>query len=163
MANAPYEGATPDQLRNPLVRELLAVHDMFRNQLAGMLAYVDDLTGEQPLDAPETNARLQQLVRAGTHYTTMLHHHHNLESSMLFPPLRRDGLESSVIERLEADHDEIAVLIDNFSAAIRQLATIKPEVLDHDLRRLSEALHAHLAYEETHVCPLLARLNGWPF
>src|SRR5688572_28755827 len=94
MADTPYEGATPDQLRNPLVRELLAGHDMFRNQLTGMLAYVDDLTGKQSLDAPETNTRLQQLVRAGTQYTTMLHHHHNLESSMLFPPLRRDGLES---------------------------------------------------------------------
>jgi len=63
----------------------------------------------------------------------------------------------AVIDRLNTEHDQIAVLIDNFSAAVRQLSKIDPQVLDFDLRRLAEALQAHLAYEETNVCPLLAR------
>jgi hemerythrin-like domain-containing protein len=164
MTNAPYEGATGDQLRNPLVREFLAIHDMFRNQLVQMVEFINDLTaGEQQLSGAETNTRIQALLRAGTQYTTMLHHHHSLESSALFPALAKDGLDSAVVARLETDHDEIAALIDNFSAAIRNLATIEPQVMDNDLRRLAEALHAHLAYEETHVCPLLARHSGWPF
>jgi hemerythrin-like domain-containing protein len=136
---------------------------MFRNQLAQMVEFIEDLTdGVQPLAGAETNARVQALIRAGTQYTTMLHHHHSLESSALFPALAKDGLESSVVARLEAEHDEIAVLIDSFSAAVHNLADIEPQVRDNDLRRLAEALHAHLAYEETHVCPLLALHSGWP-
>ncbi len=53
-------------------------------------------------------------------------------------------------------------MIDRFNDTVRQLSTLEPDVMDTDLRRLAEALHAHLAYEETHVCPFLARFSGWP-
>jgi hemerythrin-like domain-containing protein len=163
MTNPPYEGATPEQLRHPLVHELLAVHQMFRNELATILRYVNELTaGEQSLSGAETNARVQRLILVGAQYTQMLHMHHHLETSALFPPLQQEGLEKSVVDRLNAEHDEIAVMIDNFSAAIRRFSTIEPGIMDTDLRRLAEALHAHLAYEETHVCPFLARFSGWP-
>ncbi len=159
----PYDGATPEQLRHPLVGELLAVHNLFRNELEAILRYVNELTArEQPLNGAETTARVQALVRAGTQYTQMLHMHHHIETSTMFPALQQQGLETSVIDRLNAEHDEIAVLIDRFNAAIRQLSTIEPDVMDSDLRRLAEALRAHLAYEETNVCPFLARFSRWP-
>lgn len=159
----PYDGATAEQLRNPLVREFLAVHNMFRNELATILRYVDELiAGEQSLAAPETTTRVQALILTGARYTQMLHMHHHIETSVMFPALQEEGLDVSVIDRLNAEHDEIGVLVDNFSAAIRHLSTIEPDVMDNDLRRLADALHAHLAYEETHVCPLLARHSRWP-
>lgn len=159
----PYDGATVEQLRNPLVRELLAVHDMFRSQLTAMLEYIDELTdGELPLTAPEAAARTHALIRAGTQYTRMLHMHHQIETSAMFPSLQREGLEVAVVDRLNAEHDEIGVLIDRFSVAIQDLSAVAPEILDTDLRRLADALQAHLAYEETHVCPLLARFSEWP-
>jgi hemerythrin-like domain-containing protein len=162
MSDLPYEGATPEQLRHPLVSHFLEVHDMFRNQLEAVLHYTRDLiNGEQQLDAPETKVRIQSLIRAGTQYTYMLHHHHHLETDALFPKLKREGLETSIIDHLNADHDEIGGLIDDFSAAIRNLAAIEPEVMNNDLRRLAEALHNHLAYEETHVCPLLTHFSKW--
>jgi hemerythrin-like domain-containing protein len=163
MMNPPYAGATPEQLRSPLVRELLGVHNMFRSQLEVMVSYIDELTtGEQPLSGPETSQQIQALIRTGAQYTQMLHTHHHLETSALFPPLQEQGLEASIVNRLNTEHDEIATLIDQFSLSIRRLSTIEPDVLNSDLKRLADALHAHLAYEETHVCPLLARFSHWP-
>jgi len=163
MAIIPYTGATSEQLQHPLVREFLGVHNMFRQELANILNFTEQLlAGEEALSGPETQARMQMLIRAGSQYTQYLHFHHHGESSMMFPKLAEEGLEAGVIARLEREHDEIAGLIDKFSEAIRNLATVEPEVVNTDLRRLSEALQAHLAYEETHVCPLLTRFASWP-
>jgi hemerythrin-like domain-containing protein len=130
-----------------------------------MLHFINELTdGTQSLNEAETATRVQALIRAGIQYTTWLHHHHHAESSMLFPVLKReDPAITPVVDRLKAEHDEIAVLIDKFGDAVRVAATVDLRVLDTDLRRLADALQAHLAYEETHVCPLLSRLSGWPF
>jgi hemerythrin-like domain-containing protein len=163
MSDLPYEGATAEQLRHPLVRQFLSIHDMFRNQLQAMLNYIDDLlAGELELNDPRTKAETQALIRAGTQYTQYLHFHHQAETSSLFPELQKEGLESSVVDKLNADHDEIGMMIDKFNEAIHNLAAIEPDVLNNDLRRLAEALHAHLAYEETHVCPLMIRWSQWP-
>jgi hemerythrin-like domain-containing protein len=163
MTSTPYEGATAEQLRNPMVSELLRVHDMFRDQLAAIMNYIDDLlSGEQQLNAPETAVRVQSLIRAGAQYTQMLHFHHHAETSSLFPVLQKDGLEAAVVDRLNTDHDEIGTLIDQFNSAILNLAAVEPDVMNNDLRRLAEALREHLAYEETHICPFLARLKQWP-
>ena len=162
MTNQLYDGATPEQLQNPFVRELLAIHQMFRDQLVVMLEFVNQLkTSERPLTGPENLPRIQMLVQAGARYIQMLHGHHQIETSILFPSLRSEGLETTVIDQLNTEHDEIGVLIDKFSNAIRRDSTIEPDVINHDLQRLSDALQAHLAYEETHVCPLLARRLDW--
>jgi iron-sulfur cluster repair protein YtfE (RIC family) len=163
MTSTPYEGATAEQLRSPMVNELLRVHGMFRNQLARIMDYIDDLlSGEEQLSAPGTAVRIQSLIRAGAQYTQMLHFHHHAETDSLFPLLQNDGLEATVVDRLNTDHDEIGTMIDNFNNAIRNLAAVEPEVMNHDLRRLADALREHLAYEETHICPFLARLKQWP-
>ena len=159
----PYEGATPEQLSHPLVGHFLAVHDMFRSQLQSILNYVEDLiAGDAVLSDPQTKARTHALIRAGAQYTHYLHFHHNAETTVMFPALEKEGLDVAVVERLNADHDEISVLIDKFNEAIQNLATIEPEVLNNDMRRLADALHAHLAYEETHVCPLMTRWTEFP-
>ena len=159
----PYDGATPEQLRHHLVQEFLAIHNLFRRELAAILDYANALIeGREQLEGPETRARIQMLIRAGVQYTQYLHHHHHLESAGLFPALARQGLADEVVQRLLADHDDIAVLIDQFRGAVGDLAAVEPAVLNNDLRRLADALQAHLAYEETHVCPLLTRFAGWP-
>ncbi len=164
MTDTPYPGATPEQLHHHLVQEFLSIHNMFRDQLSAILDFANALiAGQQPLDAPETRTRIATVIRAGTQYTQYLHHHHHLESAGLFPALAEQGLEAEVVNRLVAEHDEIAVLIDAFHGAIGDLAAVDPAVLHTDLRRLSDALRAHLAYEETHVCPLLTRFKRWPF
>src|SRR5262245_36451169 len=94
MTDQPYEGATPEQLRHPMVRELLAIHDTFRNELAAMLNFVDDLiAGEQQLTESETTDRIRRVIQVGVQYNQALHHHHHLESAMLFPALRDEDPE----------------------------------------------------------------------
>jgi len=164
MTDVPYAGATPEQLRHPMVRELLGIHNVFRSQLQAMLEYVGELiSGKEDLAGPNTQVRIHALIQAGTQYTYMLHHHHQLETTMVFPALEQEGLEKTVVDRLNTEHDEISVLIDKFSTSVRELAAIEPEVLNNDMRRLADALKAHLDYEETHVCPVLARWTKWPF
>ena len=163
MTATPYEGATPEQLRHHLVREFLGVHTMFRRQLDAMLRFVEDLlASRQRLSDAETAAQVQRLAQATYQYTQYLHLHHHLEASGLFPALRKEGLAGAVVERLEAEHDQIAALIERLDAGVRDVAAVDPQALDSDLRRLADALRAHLAYEETHVCPLLTRFSYWP-
>jgi len=49
--------------------------------------------------------------------------------------------------RLNADHDDLSLLIDPFAAGIRDYSAIEPAVLESNLQKLFEALRAHLAYE----------------
>ena len=163
MIETPYEGATMEQLRSPLVREFLGIHDMFRNQLTAIMNYIEDLvSGEAALTSPETRLQIQAVVQAGSQYTQVLHFHHHAETSSLFPALQKEGLETDIVDRLNADHDDIGVMIDQFNDAVHNLVAVDPDVMNHDLRRLADALRAHLAYEETHVCPLMARWSEWP-
>jgi hemerythrin-like domain-containing protein len=162
MIEQPYVGATKEQLEHPLVAHFLEVHDMFRSELSKMLRLISDVTNGQPLAEQDKKARIHALIRTGTQYNTMLHHHHHGESAMLFPPLMKEDPNFAPIKmRLEAEHDEIAVLIDNFSDAIHSAPSLDLDSVDADLRRLSDALQAHLAYEEEHVCPLLAHFSDW--
>ena len=165
MTNVPYAGATGEQLESPLVRELLHIHGLFRREMENMLRFVNNLIArEQELTGAETKARVQALVRAGQQYKHYLHFHHHAESSMLFPKLVQDDpAMAPVVARLESEHDQIAALIDAYSAAVRDAAALDPRVIDSDLRRLAIMLKDHLDYEETHVCPLLARMKRWPF
>jgi hemerythrin-like domain-containing protein len=163
MNTQPYAGATPAQLRHPLVREFLAIHNMFRNELGAMLQFVDRLmTYKQRLTGPETTAHVQALAQATYRYTQLLHFHHHGETDGLFPALREQGLDDPVIDRLNTEHDQIAVLIGRLDSAIRTVASFDAGTVDTDLRLLTEALRKHLDYEETHVCPLLTRFSHWP-
>jgi len=162
MLNDSYVGATPEQLAHPMVAELLAIHNHFRTELAAMLRLTQDLlAGRQPLDGPQTRARVQALIRASYQYTYMLHAHHGIETAQLFPALAAQGLETEVVARLNREHDAIGVLVDQFSADLRDLSDAQPGVLDTDLQRLAQALTDHLAFEETHICPVLAKMTGW--
>ena len=94
MTNIPYVGATPEQINNPMVRELIAVHDIFRNQLATMLQYLDEvIAGDQPLVEPQREVLIHSVVQTGEQFAHMLHLHHLHETSTLFPALEVEGLE----------------------------------------------------------------------
>ena len=163
MFDQPYQDATAEQLRSPLVHEFLGIHAMFRDQLQSMLNHTDALiSGHEQLTNPHTHERVQALIRAGIEYAQLLHAHHNRETQFVFPVLKADGLDQAVLDRLNHEHDQISILIDTFYASIQTFATVEPLVMNHDLRRLSDALRQHLAYEETHVCPLFARWSQWP-
>jgi len=162
-ANRTYAGATDTDLNNPAVIELLAVHDMFKRELQKLAEFVEQLLEAQgTLPQGQVARHMQTLAQAMYQYTTALHAHHGGETEAVFPALEPFGLEAEIVERLNREHDDLAVLLDRLDGALDlQGASLAPDV-QRDLERLAKLLRDHLDYEEEHVCPLLPKLGGWP-
>jgi hemerythrin-like domain-containing protein len=98
-------------------------------------------------------------------YCRLVHAHHHGEDTHFFPGLRRvNPALCGVIDRLEADHVQVARYLDEVEAAAARLLTDEAAGADlaHALHRLGEHLLAHLDYEEDQLAPTLRRLTGWP-
>ena len=86
---------------------------------------------------------------------------------LLFPALRRanPGL-GPVVDKLEADHQQVSVLLEEVEAAAGNLAGAETaetrQRLTAALEALSTDLLAHLAYEEENVADTMRTMNGWP-
>ncbi len=106
------------------------------------------------------------LRRGCRHYCYFVRMHHGIEDRMLFPSLRRQfpGL-ASAIDTLEADHEEVAVILDEVDAAAEELSEDAESrtATMRSLDRLADHLFTHLDFEETVVIPALSRMDGWPW
>ncbi|MFF3438301.1 hemerythrin domain-containing protein [Streptosporangium sp. NPDC002721] len=122
----------------------LAFHAGLRRDFARLAAALDRCN---PRDV-----RRRALIDEHTAFMLRaLHHHHSGEDEDVWPLLRALVPESEpVLDRLEADHQEMDTVIGRLSAARRPAA----EQAD-DLRRLHELLYTHLALEESEVVPLI--------
>lgn len=162
-ANRTYEGATEADLAEPSVIEFLAVHDMFKRELARLVEFVEQIVAAVDEMPPNEIARyVAILAEAFYNYTNYLHAHHGGETDAIFPALTPLGLPEEVTERLNREHDELAAQLDRMDRAFDAPdAKLDGDSL-RDLTRLADLLRAHLDYEETHVCPLLPKLRGWP-
>ncbi|WP_051761033.1 hemerythrin domain-containing protein [Herbidospora cretacea] len=80
-----------------------------------------------------------------------LHHHHSDEDANIWPLLRTLAPEAAdVLDRLEADHQEMDEVIERLTGPRRQAP-----VQAADLRRLHDLLNTHLDLEESRVVPLI--------
>ncbi len=100
-------------------------------------------------------------------YCRIVTGHHTLEDRSVFPHLRRSepGL-GPVLDRLEAEHDVIHDVLEQFDRALVQLVasdgtgTSGERALDdvqHAIDLLTDTLLSHLAYEERELIGPLAR------
>ena len=157
-----------------MVAELKWVHDMIRRDLRTVRQMAADVTAGLP--AAEIQARISSLAAGGPlwqlkinclQYCRFVHSHHNAESIMLFPGLRRaNPALNPVVDKLEADHLSVSGLLDEVGAAARELSSGEDpgvrERLTGALRKLSVDLLAHLQYEEENISGTLRTLPGWP-
>jgi hypothetical protein len=157
-----------------LVRELQWVHGMIRRDLATVRQMADEVAAGRP--ASRLRAGLKLLAASGPlwqlkvncqHYCRFVHSHHNAESIMLFPALRRvNPALGPVVDKLEADHAGVSDLLDEVDAAARELGEQEDpagrERLTRALQNLSTDLLAHLQYEEEHISDTLRSLTSWP-
>lgn len=156
----------------PFVQELLWVHGMIRRDLVAVRhlaaaslkgASPEDLSAE--IESLQTKGPLWKLRMNCVHYCRFVHGHHSLEDQALFPALLESnpGL-SLVIDKLEADHREIAVLLDEIEESIGELqwdeSPSPRQRLVGALDSLSENLLAHLDYEEEALSPTLRSWTG---
>ncbi|HKG26152.1 MAG TPA: hemerythrin domain-containing protein [Thermomicrobiales bacterium] len=155
-----------------LFRELLWVHAMIRRDLATVQCLAARVEAGAPAEEVRTTIRglqtegpLWKLRVNCLSYCRFVHHHHTLEDTLLFPILRRtEPALGSVVDRLEADHLQIAGYLDAVETAADGLETedepVHREQLAATLAGLAEHLLSHLAFEEESIGPILSRWHG---
>jgi hypothetical protein len=166
------EGLAPETERGrALFEELRWVHSIIRRDLEiveQLAADVSDgLSGEaveHALAELKTNGPLWQLKINCLRYCRFVHAHHGAEDVLLLPALRKANPSiGPVVDRLEADHARVSVLLDVVEAAARALSETdgddaRQRVID-GLGDLHVHLLEHLDYEETHAGPTMRRLD----
>ncbi len=154
-----------------LADQLRWVHAMLRSDLASVRdlalrvadgASVPDVRAG--LAELETRGPLFQLRANCLGYCQLLHAHHGGESAVLFPAVRRAAPHlHAVVDRLEADHREVASMLADIETLADDLERepARRELVDA-LNRLSTGLLEHLAYEEETIGPVLDSWDAWP-
>jgi len=168
------EAAQPNPQGEAMVAELKWIHQMIRHDLGVIRQMAADAEAGGPagpireaLGTLATRSPLWQLKAGCLRHCRFVHMHHTLESAALFPELRRaDPGLNPVVDKLEADHVQIAQLLDEVEAAARDLG---PPAGAQSRARLAGALHtlstdllAHLAYEEEQISGTLSTFTHWP-
>ncbi|MFF4785073.1 nitroreductase/quinone reductase family protein [Streptomyces griseorubiginosus] len=124
------------------------VHDVFRRELA--LIRREMTAGGSTLGA-------QLRVNCLT-FCQGLHNHHTGEDMAMFPFLADRHPEAApVLDRLRAEHEHIATLVEELRTA---LADPDPAAARAEVDRLTTELEAHLTYEEEQLIPLLDSDNS---
>lgn len=137
------------------VRELIAVHDFFRNALAELRRVIAAPPEETELRSWAWDLRIQCL-----YFCNGLHRHHSLEDQRMFPAVLVEDPElGPIVERLEADHRKVAEIIDAIESRLVELSS-DPSGVREELNRMADTLLEHLAYEEDQLSPALARMTG---
>ena len=182
------QDVTADAPGEHLVQELLWVHGMIRRDLDVLGRLASDVASGMPatdvrasLRNLQTQGPLRQLRVNCLRYCHFVHSHHGAESAILFPGLRRVNPSlGPTVDRLEADHRTVAVLLDSVEALADDLVRDRAEVAPADespdesaggtRQRLVAAIDAlgahlieHLDFEEESISPTLRQLNAWPW
>ncbi|MEU6207233.1 hemerythrin domain-containing protein [Micromonospora musae] len=160
---------TPQGLQ--LARDLLWVHDLIRRDLQTVRdlsrEVAEGVSGERVRAAIadlQTSGPLFQLKVNCLRYCEFVHHHHSLESAMLFPALRRADPElGPTVDRLESDHRKVADLLDRVESLAGELGESGVDDVRAELVAALDALGSHLLehldFEESSV---LATIRTMP-
>lgn len=158
-----------------LAQHLVDIHDGLRAELEQVRGVLDQVrTGHLAVGAARsvvnTMTMRQNNWTLGAYcesYCRIVTGHHTLEDRSVFPHLRRSepGL-GPVLDRLEAEHDVIHDVLEQFDRALVALVaadgtgTTGERALDdvqHAIDLLTDTLLSHLAYEERELLGPLAR------
>jgi hypothetical protein len=168
---APAPGAQYDVAGQALARDLVAVHDHLRGELAQLRDMIAQVA-EGSLDPGAARSEISKLTMrqnqwtAGAYcesYCRLVGMHHTIEDRSLFPGLRSlDGRLRPVVDRLHSEHLAIAGVLARVDAALVALVT-SPEAGMPELRAavdlLTDTLLSHLSYEERELVEPLGRLG----
>jgi Hemerythrin HHE cation binding domain len=161
----------PNPQGEAMVAELKWVHDMIRQDLAIVQQLAADTAAGQPpgairrgINALASASPVWQLKVGCLRHCRFVHSHHSHESYLLFPALRQaNPALNPVVDKLQADHEHVAKLLDDVEAAAQELdeATSRDRLVQA-LGTLHTDLLDHLAYEEEHIAGTLRRFTRWP-
>jgi hypothetical protein len=154
-----------------LARELVAVHDHLRGELAQLRDMIAQVAAGS-LDPGAARSQIAELTMRQNQWTVgaycesycrLVGLHHTLEDQSLFPGLRSlDGRLTPVVDRLHEEHLAIAGVLERVDAALVALVA-SPETGMPALRTavdlLTDTLLSHLSYEERELAEPLVRLG----
>lgn len=141
---------------------LAACHGRVEAQCATLARLVEHLARVgADADARQAAAAIRR------YFNTAAVHHHADEEQDLFPALIEAMAGSDAVcirqmtERLRAEHRKLEVLWSRVDAALRAVEAGDARALDAEAaREFSQAYGAHIAYEESELLPMAARLLG---
>jgi hypothetical protein len=119
------------------------------------------------IEGLKTNGPLWRLGVNCLYYCRFVGAHHSAEDVRLFPAVREsDPQLGPVVDRLEADHREVAVRLDEIEAAADALleedgAESRARVV-RALDAITDLLLTHLSYEEESLAPAILSWADWP-
>ncbi|TDO44131.1 deazaflavin-dependent oxidoreductase (nitroreductase family) [Kribbella sp. VKM Ac-2527] len=158
--------------------QLKEVHAALRRQLADLRTAVDAqlasagrdpadtgsnyAEGPNPANPPDLAGELTDLRTHCLSFCGALHAHHTREDGVLphlaagFPELK------PAIDRLQREHEAVAVLNEELAATVERLTTHPGEAenLRDQLMRLAAELESHYLYEELHLGPALDQASA---
>jgi hypothetical protein len=165
----PSRRYTPDQ--QAAGRHLIDVHDALRRELTQLRDLIAQVARGE---AEATTARsfITRMTIRQNHWTLgtfcetycrVVTQHHTLEDRSVFPHIQRsDPALAPVIERLEAEHETIADLLERVDQALVALVSSQEDGIAGVHRAvgiLNDALLSHFSYEERELIEPLARLG----
>lgn len=106
----------------------------------------------------DSKPRADQLKRAWDNFEEELHYHHTYEETLFWPALQEIGIDLSLVEDLDGEHDAMREALAAGSVAMARFHQ-NPTADEADLARkavahLSDVLLAHLAHEERDLEPI---------
>jgi hemerythrin-like domain-containing protein len=137
------------------VRDMAIVHETFRR----LYAESAGLVRANPTPSAQRVTFLADHISFGLE---MLHHHHESEDELLYPLLvERVPEQAATTEKIDAEHEEIAVALGSAQEACRAWRTAPSaetgEALAAALDTLNEITQPHLDHEEQVIVPLAAQ------
>ncbi|MEO6880589.1 MAG: hemerythrin domain-containing protein [Mycobacteriaceae bacterium] len=133
--------------------DMLLIHRVIRREI-GRLPGLFRHAGGSPARARVVAAHAREMLE-------FLHTHHSGEDQLLWPVLRpRVRLDDALIDRMEAQHAELAVAIEDVQQQLpgweRTADRAVGERMAERLESAHQVLLAHLAEEEERILPLVA-------
>jgi alkanesulfonate monooxygenase SsuD/methylene tetrahydromethanopterin reductase-like flavin-dependent oxidoreductase (luciferase family) len=154
-----------------VARDLIAVHDHLRGELAQLRDMVEQVAAGS-LHPGEARSEISKLTMRQNQWTVgaycesycrLVGLHHTIEDQALFPGLSSlDGRLTPVVDRLHSEHVAIASVLARVDAALVALVTF-PETGMPEVRAavdlLTDTLLSHLSYEERELVEPLGRFG----
>lgn len=163
-ANRAGAGANGAGAGAAMFAHLQEVHALFRGQLAALRVAVDRWAQGSAVPADVlaaagafTPAAAGRDVRTHClYYCQALTLHHSIEDTRMFPAMRAAAPEAvALFDRLEAEHHVVAEILAELTELVSSVDNGgTAHAVGVRLRRLSDELETHLAFEEEVLQPL---------
>lgn len=104
-----------------------------------------------------SRARADQLTSAWNHFSYQLHRHHEDEETFFWPAFEKLGVDTSLVEDLQGEHDQMVAALTTADATMKTFG-VDPSAANAGAGRravveLGRVLDDHLAHEERTMEP----------